>query len=403
MTMPNTKTYDAFFKTAEKLYINAAEAAADVKVCEYDYFGNVTADVTADSEITYTTDGENIMIDIKYGSFTKTLNCKINTKYADRKFVYEENFDTVAEGSLPDGWTLYSNKDKAKTTAAVGNGALYLKNTEWYGDEWLLFDNLANVKRMGLSIEGDITLAEETINSQRNNSCAGFGYMAETNGDRVTGSWAALRTDLQDTEISNPDAQRGYIVDAGKTMGQLTFTEKEILALNKNNQTPTHFKIVFEDDTHTPTVYLNNQEVTYEKAASDTNTTRGKVGLYIKNASVKIDNIKVTGEKPELVEENYLTVDSVSYDAANKKLNATVSAGVTDTETAKSGIILMAVYGTDNALISVKTTRIDLSNIKDIQTAITAEGVEIQPAADKVKVFFWNEDNLKPLANSVQR
>lgn len=237
-----------------------------------------------------------------FSVLTGVLSTGVFADTVTKTITYEENFDNIPDGGLPEGWTLYSNKDKTKTTAVVRDGALYLKNTEWYGDEWLLFDNITDVERTGLSMECDITLAEETTNAQRGNSCAGFGYMAKMNGIGVSGSWAALRTDLQATGVSEPEAQRGYVVDAGKTRGQINFTAASnntedgemVLAVNKNDGQPVHFKIEFTNDKQTPVIYLNNKKLNYYQASSDSNTTRGAIGLYICNASVKIDNVKVT-------------------------------------------------------------------------------------------------------------
>ena len=99
-------------------------------------------------------------------------------------FTYTENFDAMADGILPTGWTLYRNKSgNAEKTikAEVRNGALEITDNNYYSRGYLIFDipGLAKADAKNLTMECDITLENSLgveIKEPTVEDCVGFAY-----------------------------------------------------------------------------------------------------------------------------------------------------------------------------------------------------------------------------------
>ena len=348
-------------------------------------------------------------------------------------FTYTENFNSMADGSLPTGWTLYRNKtsyDWRTIRAQVKNGALELSENNKDGTGgYLIFDiqELADVNAQNLTMECDITLGNTLgvtfpSNELTANDCVGFAYDFDESQitraiDNSTGvnvvdggvnyesafrvrMFTNKANDDTGAEITNQilESDKYNEKNAGRTH---TITS----TVNKINTAETtqkmNLKIAVTNPNNCPTIYLDGTEVkcTNKYDYITPYRTNGKLGLYIKNTAVTIDNIKITGTRSDFTPDaDSLAISNMKYDSVNSKLNVAADASLAASAGNANAAMIAAVYDNSNKLVSVKT--VNASNLAEYHGTISLDNVSSAPAAGKVKVFLWDMSSIKPVANS---
>ena len=431
-TYPTATEYKASFKKYAAKYESIEAAKADVLVAEYDCFGNVKTDVTASSTITGTDNGDGTgTISVTYGDYSTTLAFSILDK-EKRSFVYEENFDAIADGSLPEGWTLYRNKsgNASKTIKAeVRNGALEITDNNYWSKGYLIFDipELADVNSKDLTMECDITLGNSLgiTGDNRDTDCIGFAYgfdeskitktIYDENGVKVVDGGANGEAAFRVSMYTN----KGTNTAGEEITNQILYSEKTnkngaaraytiTSAENKINTAGTakkmKLKIAIPDVNYYPEIYLNGNEVSNaiglgDPGRIDPDRTSGKIGLYINDTAVTIDNIKITGTRSDFAPNtDSLAISNMKYDSANSKLSVATDASLAAAAGSSNSAIIAAVYDNSDNLVSVNI--VDASNIAEYHGTIALNNVSSAPAKGKVKVFFWDTSKIKPIASS---
>lgn len=395
-TLVDESTYTAEFTTGTNEFESAQAAVNAVKVTETAADGTKT-DVTADATITPAVDGTDCTITVEYGGkVIATLKAKIAAAVAET-FVYEESFDTLADGTLPSGWTVYDyDADwSGKVSAKVQDGALVLKSEEWYRGGYLLLD-LENVQRKGLTIEADITKAGSADSTNADNSKAGIAYMAEINADgTAAGSHVSLFTDVTSAAHRvfagrNGDILTDYSFDAVE--GEKSITDGGTVNL----------KIVSNSDTKTPDIYINGVKKNGWTVNDTTTLTSGRIGFFAYNSTVKIDNVKITGTRTkEMTLKSAIKLNSVRFDG--EKLALSVDAQSADANITNA-MCVAAAYDKQSGELKA------MSAVKLWNTAAYKNGrisLEIPGIADysaekyDVKVIITDKQSMKPLSGCV--
>ena len=199
-----------------------------------------------------------------------------NTTTVNEAFTYEENFDSVADGRLPDGWSATSGK----TLAGVENGELVVEPLADWTTAVVRIPNTENVIRDGLTLEADMTLVSynETTRTSGSRNKAGFAYMME--GDkRSTGAHLAFNNQAEITESG--------------VSGQKNPTTSE----NFKNKTKVRLKLVFSGSS-SPDVYVDGKLCsTSDTKITGTAQNVGSIGIMVLDAKAKFDNIKISGTR----------------------------------------------------------------------------------------------------------
>lgn len=394
-TLVDESTYAAEFTTGTNEFESAQAAVNAVKVTETAADGTKT-DVTADAIITPAVDGTDCTITVEYGGkVIATLKAKIAAAVAET-FVYEESFDTLADGTLPSGWTVYDYDAgwSGKVSAKVQDGALVLKSEEWYRGGYLLLD-LDDVQRKGLTFEADITKAG-SIGGNPNNSKAGIAYMAAVNADgTAAGSHVSLFTDVTSTNHRvyvgrNGDKLTDYSIDPAE--GEQSITDGGTVNL----------KIVSNSDTSTPDIYINGVKKNNWTVDDTTTLTSGRIGFFAYNSAVKIDNVKITGTRTkEMTLKSEIKLNSARYDG--EKLALSVDAQSADANITNA-MCVAAAYDKQSGELKA------MSAVKLWNTAAYKNGrisLEIPGIADysaekyDVKVIITDKQSMKPLSACV--
>ena len=388
-------TYTAEFTTGTNEFESAQAAVNAVKVTETAADGTKT-DVTADAAITSAVDGTDCTITVEYGGkVIATLKAKIAAPVSET-FIYEENFDTFADGTLPAGWTVYDYDAgwSGKVSAKVQDGALVLKSAEWWRGGYLLFD-LENVQRKGLTIEADITKAG-SASGNTNNSKAGIAYMAEVNADgTAAGSHVSLFTDVTSA------AHRVYVGRNGDKLTDYSFNAAEGEKSITDGGT-VKLKIVSNSDTSTPDIYINGVKKNGWTVDDTTTLTSGKIGFYAFDSTVKIDNIVITGTRAkEKTVSSSITLNSARFDG--EKLALSVDAKSADANITNA-MCVAAAYdkqtGELKAMSAVKTW--NTTAYKNGRISLEIPGIA-DYSAEKydVKVIITDKQSMKPLSACV--
>ena len=387
ITTLDNSTYDAYFTTSSTDFDTAAEAVAAVKVTETDVNGAVT-DITNNADITSAVDGTNCTITVTYGGkAVKTLTCTVGLPVAEG-FIYEENFDTTENGTLPEGWTLYGSEADAK----VQDGALIFNANGWWNDVYLLFD-IPDVQRNGLTFEFDIT-RNGAPGGNSNNSRAGFAYMASVDNGAVTSSYCSLYTD----KTVGDNKQQGITSDGGS---KPTFTYDNIPGGQLLTGATHNVKFVFNNDTQSPVVYIDGTEPkSGYRAWSQDMVKSGLIGFCACSSKVKIDNVKVYGTKLKArTKESLITVNKAMQ---GEKLNLAVSAQNANTNVTDA-LMLAAVYekGTNKLVAASDVKDWNTSKYTSIDTVLSVDGIT-DYSADKydIKLIAMDKSSLKPVAAS---
>lgn len=396
-------TYDAEFAGGTTVFASEDEAVAAVRV--YEKQGDQTTDITAQASIQpQTSEDGTCIITVTYGDFTETLTCRIEAAETPEieGFVYEENFDSIPNGGLPEGWTVTGG-----ATASVQDGALIVKGAEWYNPEFVLFD-LENVQRQGLVMECDMTRTQtETPAGTANNAHAGLVYYYDEEnfaaGDNTSyGSdvrYTALYTDKAATET-----QQGLTSDFGYrwngvTNGQFKNTEEELRGAMANKET-VHLKIVLGADDKLPTVYVNGYEAAYNNNSGFTAqaVNEGKLGLAVSGAcEVVFDNIKISGSRAAEAAAGGIAAAKAVNEAGIPQIIVDAYAGTSDIE---DGMLLVAAYEKDTGRLAY------VSDMKEwnaaqypaYHTTISLDGFsEYAEDAYTFKVMAMDQTSLKPI------
>ena len=392
--------YDAEFVGGTTVFTSEDEAVAAVRV--YEKQGDKTTDITAQASIQpQTGEDGNCTITVTYGDFTEILTCRIEVPEVGG-FVYEENFDSISDGSLPEGWTVTGG-----ATASVQDGTLIVKGAEWYNPEFVLFD-LEKVQRQGLVMECDMTRTQTATPSETaNNAHAGLVYYYDGEnfaaGDNTSyGSdvrYTALYTDKAATET-----QQGLTSDFGYrwngvTNGQFKNTEEELRGAMANKET-VHLKIVLGADDKLPTVYVNGYEAAYNNNSGFTAQAinEGKIGLAVSGAcEVVFDNIKISGSRAAEAAAGGIAAAKAVNEAGIPQIIVDAYAGTSDIE---DGMLLVAAYEKDTGKLAY------VSDMKEwnaaqypaYHTTISLDGFsEYAEDAYTFKVMAMDQTSLKPI------
>ena len=392
--------YDAEFVGGTTVFTSEDEAVAAVRV--YEKQGDKTTDITAQASIQpQTGEDGNCTITVTYGDFTEILTCRIEVPEVGG-FVYEENFDSISDGSLPEGWTVTGG-----ATASVQDGTLIVKGAEWYNPEFVLFD-LEKVQRQGLVMECDMTRTQTaTPSGTANNAHAGLVYYYDGEnfaaGDNTSyGSdvrYTALYTDKAATET-----QQGLTSDFGYrwngvTNGQFKNTEEELRGAMANKET-VHLKIVLGADDKLPTVYVNGYEAAYNNNSGFTAQAinEGKLGLAVSGAcEVVFDNIKISGSRAAEAAAGGIAAAKAVNEAGIPQIIVDAYAGTSDIE---DGMLLVAAYEKDTGRLAY------VSDMKEwnaaqypaYHTTISLDGFsEYAEDAYTFKVMAMDQTSLKPI------
>ena len=341
-------------------------------------------------------------------------NIKVNgvrtIGYAEDELVstevpFEYNEDFSSSSDLPEGWTLYCGNNNTETTAVIKDGALSFTSTSWFDYNFILFD-LDQVQRLGLEMECDITYVDNATTGEKNNSQAGFVFAASVNNNSVSGSRAGIRTDIEGPSTF----QEGYVTDLG--MENINFAAKadnmsngvEVEKINLGSNKTMKFKISSVSEIGTPLIYLNGNEVKYYRGwnTEDETIKSGKIGLYVRNANVLIDNIKIKGTrivKTPPDRENTLQITDVEYDSDQKSLNINIETEIMDPEMWTSPSVLISVFNRDSErLRKTKITEINLLDEQKLEMSLSMDGLDTYDVNnDMIKVFLWDMSELKPL------
>ena len=305
------------------------------------------------------------------------------------KVKYNENFDNINNGELPDGWTLYSDNPE-KVSAYVQDGALVFSSTNWNGNEWLLFDKVTDAARSTLTMECDITYQQNTSTGNLDKSCAGFAYMTSTGVDengaiKVKGDHIGFFTDKEDTAV-----QRMHMA-GDKNDGRTWYHEFDaegIAAINDGDNKTVHFKVSFTTDQHGPIVYIDGTQVTWDRGTiySGQYYNQGSVGLYVSNSNVVIDNLKIecmaTIPKIKTYKAVFKTPKGKYADAEQAKADVMVSecdyfgkferdvteeAQIDASEDLDGNITIDVVYGEFTKTLTTKVADFDLISVSEAE------------------------------------
>ena len=304
----------------------------------------------------------------------------------NQSFYYSENFDAMEDGALPVGWTLVKND--ANDSAQVSDHALLFKAEGWTGAVFLLFD-YEKVLRPGLSMECDITRAgyNGTNNTNTNNSRAGFCYVADYNestGKVDSASHVAPYT--YKAEASSAVA----VKDFGGKVSAKPYSDASGNALQFNwatRETPVHLKLVFNNDTQSPDIYIDGVEMKHDKEYSNSadRVLSGKIGLYAYNTYVSIDNIVISGAQ-EVTSVNSINCTANKY--SNNVIGLSLRLNKKDTADKK---IFAAIYDkTDSNKLVGFACKNWSGQYKDIRTNIEVYAENYLPENHDVAVFAWD-------------
>ena len=396
-------TYDAEFVGGTTVFTSEDEAVAAVRV--YEKQGDQTTDITAQASIQPQT-GEDgtCTITVTYGDFTEILTCRIEVPEVEG-FVYEENFDNVSDGGLPEGWTLISTDAGSPATAAVQDGKLVVSSGNWWNPDFILFD-LDDVQRKGLVMECDMTRTD-TVPGQPNNAHAGLVYyyddetFAAGNSDSYGRDvrYTALYTDRGLTETqqgitSDFDLRWNEVTD-----GRFKNNEEALYGAMAKKET-VHLKIVLGEDDELPTVYVNGYEAVYnnKKTFTAQAVNAGKLGLAVSGAcEVIFDNIKISGSRAEEAAVGGIAAAKTVNEAGIPQITVDAYAGASDIE---DGMLLVAAYEKDTGKLAY------VSDMKEwnaaqypaYHTTISLDGFsEYAEDAYTFKVMAMDQTSLKPI------
>ena len=393
-----TSTIDAAFKSAGGVYDTEEDAIADVRVMQKFTSGD-ELDVTSMANITSSVSGFDGVITVTYdGKEIKKLPYKLNVK--EESFVYEENFDNIADGSLPAGWYVGDiNGDTPTISASVNGGKLVMKNNEWWHGDYMVFGNLGEVYNNGVTVEFDVTATTKTVSSSTqnvtNNAGVGPAYaIGETDGKAEGYSVKFFTAVNPTTHKIVAQKQESSVTDYN-----IALAEGETNVMSGATK---RVKIVMVNNTQTPDIYIDGVKVNAGKYGwrGDTAYTSetGKVGIFLRSAGVEIDNVRVSGKRLVPVSqtgENKIAVTSAAL--SGDKLNITVNAQNYGADT--SAKLFAAVYGADGKLIGVSGLKDWNSAIYD--TTLTVDGMSgYTPETHTIKVMAWDFGTLKPISGS---
>ncbi|MDD6710520.1 MAG: hypothetical protein PUE27_00295, partial [Sharpea porci] len=160
-----------------------------------------------------------------------------------------------------------------------------------------------------------------------------------------------------------------------------------------------HLKIVFNNDTQSPEVYIDGEHVThYNESSNDENRIKaGKIGLYAYNTGVTIDNIVVSGKRiTDADDVDSIELLSSAYNADTKEISAKIKVSTTD---AANKDVYMAFYSkNDNRLINVSAVTSIGSGLASFERDIKLENVENYNNEDyRVSIFVWDTQTMEPV------
>ena len=277
----------------------------------------------------------------------------------EKTFTYKENFDNIPDGQMPENWVLYRNKSSNtdKTIKAeVRNGALELTDNNCWSKGYVIFDlpGLANVYSQNLTMECDITLGNSLgiEGDNKDTDCVGFAYafdeskidaskIADVDGVKVVDGGvpdeASFRVKMftnKEKDETGADITKQMLLNEKYNQNSLYRAINVTSTEDKINTAGTAQKMKLKIDVininYYPQIYLNGNKVGNSLGTrTDPNRTGGKIGLYINDTSVTIDNIVVTakGKVPDIktYTASFRTPNGKYADAEDAKADVMVS------------------------------------------------------------------------------
>ncbi len=381
--MPRSETPNikAMFDGGQTEFETIEEAKAAARVL-YNDWQTVDTDVTADAEITAVMKSESEgEITVVYNGMIAVAGCTIKAKaYYD--FIYEENFDTYADGALPAGFTI-SNSQNA--SAVIENGELVVTSTAWWPginqSAGVLIDCLNNVKKEGLTIEADITRVSEVSDGYKS---AGFMFVGkDTSGEKHVNLYGI-----------HPHEQKLYYADGGK---EKVF---DITSPHASYE-KTRLKLVFDNVNETPTLYVNGElQFSSENLWSEL-VNKGQIGLGGTRSTVKYDNIKITGKKgiDEAIAESEITVSSRKVENGN----IAVSVDLMDAVSADANVYLAVYEKATEDLVAVSVREWNPAKYNIAKFNLELSGIEgYSEATHEIKVLVFEKETVRPIVNCVK-
>lgn len=202
--------------------------------------------------------------------------------------LYEENFDSYTNGTLPSGWTVM-NAHANNVDVSVQDGALQLSaagTTDAQTRVFYLGSELTNAANYTLEADYTIVSADQALTS----STRWSGFAVRVNSDATQYFYGGVRI----RSGWNNEVSHCYGSAPATDFHQLkTATSSTNFALNETHKVKVYCSgtnlRVFLDDMATP---LFNE--TADTACAKGYPSAGGIGFITSNLTVRIDNIKVT-------------------------------------------------------------------------------------------------------------
>ncbi len=222
---------------------------------------------------------------VKITGTTKEYAPAADMVYSD--FTYFEDFEGYEEGICPGGYTPIS----AKASAVIENGQLKVTADEWWSQTGILIDELANVKREGLTVEMDMTLVSYADGAETGGAQPGASFIIKDD----TGMGYYQMRAVKDPQWGSFMLVRDGLKLQANVGDEFTSNQKITL------------KLTFDGAGRTATGYVNGVQKRTPLTVSDhVNNTdayisptidEGQLAIGGNGVVVLYDNIKITGKK----------------------------------------------------------------------------------------------------------
>ena len=335
-----------------------------------------------------------------------------DTQLIEKTFTYVENFDSIEDGKMPEGWTLYRNKssNSAKTIKAeVRNGALELTDNNYYSRGYLIFDipGLQDVYSQNLTMECDITLGNSLGITGDNSDVGAVGFAYAFDESKID---AAKITDVDGVKVVDGGIRensayrvrlytnKGADITNQQLLSEkcnqnaenrpLTITSAEDKINTAGSAQKMKLKIEVINVNYRPKIYLNGTEVKNSLGTIVTSDrTSGKIGFFINDTAVTIDNIVVTakGKVPDIktYKASFRTPNGKYADAEDAQADVMVSecdcfgnperdvtgeAQIDASEDVDGNITITVSYGDFTKTLTTKVADFDLISVTEPET-----------------------------------
>ncbi len=227
-------------------------------------------------------------------------NIKIKTteskKMIASAFEYSEDFNSVPDGELPEGYEVRNGF----TRAWVEDGRLHINtDKDWHHIGSVVINQLGFVNKKDLTIEADVTSGG--YSNEAWNAMGGFvyGLTEKGNGSAALGTWESTGR-----YVVLDSAEPGTVAK-GEIGGSGFVSEGKTVKL----------KAVFGNNTVQPTIFVDQTEYSPSNIISKTASDYGEIGLFSQGSEIIIDNLKITGNSVSYYADNEYSevLEDVSY------------------------------------------------------------------------------------------